>query len=139
MRHRGQTALARDVAVFRTRFGRGRATAPRRAQDTERRNEGLDERGEAPPPYMEGGKPPSISAGAVGHQEVDVSVHSGEGVELRPMSSGNGRVPEPPGYLERSELGAETDMARPTAAVIAGERYGSTRRLLSSSGDSHHE
>lgn len=129
MRSHGQTALARDVAGFR-RFGR--STGGRHGR--EHREDGLDERGEAPPPYVEGGKPPSISAGVEG------SGSAGAAVELQTLSraaSGSGGVHEPPGYHEH--LGSEADMARPTAAVLAGERHGSNRRLLSNSGSSVHD
>ncbi|KAF7933978.1 uncharacterized protein EAE98_003687 [Botrytis deweyae] len=69
IRHNGQTALARDVqsfADFRTRFGPRRAgtglmgmTMGSMGANRERQ-EGLDERGEAPPAYVEGDKPPSL-------------------------------------------------------------------------------
>ncbi|KAF7892184.1 uncharacterized protein EAF01_010264 [Botrytis porri] len=69
IRNNGQTALARDVqsfADFRTRFGPRRAgtglmgmTMGSVAANRERQ-EGLDERGEAPPAYVEGDKPPSL-------------------------------------------------------------------------------
>jgi len=56
---------------------------------------------------------------------------------IETMVGGNRRIHEPPGYHE--QVGSETDMVRPTAALLAGERYGSTRRLLNTSGSSVRE
>ncbi|KAH8599364.1 hypothetical protein B0O99DRAFT_683339 [Bisporella sp. PMI_857] len=53
----GQHALERDVESWRTQLGVGRAG---RSRSTIRTAEGLDERGEAPPPYAPGSKPPSV-------------------------------------------------------------------------------
>jgi hypothetical protein len=130
LRTHGQTALARDVAGFR-RFGRS-TNSGSVGRHRERREDGLDERGEAPPPYVEGMKPPSISAGSVGRER---SGHTEEGVELQTLS-GSGTVHEPPGYHE--QLSSETDMRRPTVAVLAEGGHGSARRLLSHSGSSAH-
>ncbi|KAM3079362.1 hypothetical protein ACMFMG_005794 [Clarireedia jacksonii] len=71
LRNNGQSALARDVqsfAEFRQRFGPRRAGAglmgmtrgPINGGEHRERQEGLDERGEAPPAYVEGDKPPSL-------------------------------------------------------------------------------
>ncbi|PQE17776.1 hypothetical protein CJF31_00005520 [Rutstroemia sp. NJR-2017a BVV2] len=71
LRNNGQSALARDVqsfAEFRQRFGPRRAGAglmgmtrgPVNGGVYRERQEGLDERGEAPPAYVEGDKPPSL-------------------------------------------------------------------------------
>jgi len=122
LQRHGQTALASDVAGFR-RFGR---STPHRGEGRgrEEREVGLDERGEAPPPYVEGGRPPSISAGITGGER---SSDPAEAVELRPLGamSGDERMTAPPDYHEH--LGTEIDLARPTPAVLAEERYGSTR------------
>ncbi|ESZ94438.1 hypothetical protein SBOR_5156 [Sclerotinia borealis F-4128] len=69
LRNNGRTALARDVqtfADFRTRFGprRGGSRVMGMTMGStgvhRETPEGLDERGEAPPAYVEGGKPPSL-------------------------------------------------------------------------------
>ncbi|PQE25352.1 hypothetical protein CJF30_00000047 [Rutstroemia sp. NJR-2017a BBW] len=71
LRNNGQSALARDVqsfAEFRQRFGPRRVGAglmgmtrgPVNGGVYRERQEGLDERGEAPPAYVEGDKPPSL-------------------------------------------------------------------------------
>ena len=122
MRRQSQRALARDVEGWRNRF-RG---AGNRVE--EGRIEGLDERGEAPPPYKEGGKPPSL-------RSVHVDGSAGAGVELRRVSVDGRR--EPPGYDEASrEATRETeedveDVTRPRTALVAEGRFGSMRRLLS--------
>jgi hypothetical protein len=71
LRNNGQNALARDVqtfADFRTRFGprRGGPGLMGMTMGTtgvhRERQEGLDERGEAPPAYKEGDKPPDFGS-----------------------------------------------------------------------------
>lgn len=68
-RNNGRSALARDVQAFtdfRTRFGprRGGSGLMGMTMATmgghRERQEGLDDRGEAPPAYVEGDKPPSL-------------------------------------------------------------------------------
>ncbi|KAF7874264.1 hypothetical protein EAF04_002936 [Stromatinia cepivora] len=69
LRSNGRSALARDVQAFtdfRTRFGprRGGSGLMGMTMATmgvhRERQEGLDDRGEAPPAYVEGDKPPSL-------------------------------------------------------------------------------
>ncbi|CAD6440311.1 73064edf-a0e5-4ae9-aa0b-e050d4a978a9 [Sclerotinia trifoliorum] len=69
LRNNGRSALARDVQAFtdfRTRFGprRGGSGLMGMTMATmgghSERQEGLDDRGEAPPAYVEGDKPPSL-------------------------------------------------------------------------------
>lgn len=55
----------------------------------------------------------------------------GEIVELRRMS---GDVEHPPGYNEHSVPGGAAGVTRPDIAVVASERFSSTRRLLSHTG-----
>ena len=98
--------------------------------------EGLDERGEAPPPYVPRSKPPSIRT-ADGRGSIDGGNGNGEGeaVELRRMNAEN----NPPGYHEAANRRTEEDIGditRPRMAVTASERFGSMRRLLSSTGSS---
>lgn len=131
LRRHGHTALAIDVAGFR-RFGRS-AGFGRQERGMEDREDGLDERGEPPPPYVEGGKPLSVSAGTIGIGSIEDPLGR---VELRQSaaSTGNGARSEPPGYHEQP--GNAGYMARPTPAVLPAERNSSSRRLLSSSGSS---
>ena len=128
MRSQSQRALSRDVEGWRTRFRAGLGN--------NRALEGLDERGEAPPPYAPGSKPPSIrthderTSSDIGGQEGE-----GEAVELRGVSG----VHNPPGYHEAANGTGEEDVgdiARPRTAVTASERFGSTRRLLNATGSS---
>ncbi|CZT02821.1 uncharacterized protein RAG0_09823 [Rhynchosporium agropyri] len=140
MRSNSQRALAEDVEGLRNRFGMGRG-AMRRAhhgvaggagderQRNELRAEGLDERGEAPPPYNAGSKPPSL--------------RSGEGVDVRQFERGTGHVVEmsglpsarqdPPGYGQETGVNgsgsgswSELDMARPGPVVMAPLRRDGT-------------
>ena len=107
MRSNSQRALARDIEGF-GRFGRtmGRtglgwppSTTQRNRSDIE---EGLDERGEAPPPYVPGSKPPSLRSVERERRPSSSSEHSvGEAVELQPM---NGEVEHPPGYNEHLSI-----------------------------------
>lgn len=112
-----------------------------------RGEEGLDERGEAPPPYGAEGKPPSLRS--VDHDHVVAStenagvrrsgerVADGEAVELRRMSGDTPREVEghePPEYhaaVASGNSGDIGDITRPTTAIIASTRLESTRRLLS--------
>ncbi|KAH8796663.1 hypothetical protein BGZ57DRAFT_864507 [Hyaloscypha finlandica] len=139
MRSNSQRALARDVEGFR-RFGRtmGRSglgwptsTTQRIRSDVE---EGLNERGEAPPPYVPGTKPPSLRSVERERRESSSSEHIvGEAVELRPLSKD---VEHPPGYHEHPTSEAGTGVARPDTAVTASERFSYTRRLIHHTGGS---
>jgi len=95
-----------------------------------REGEGLDARGEAPPPYSND-KPPSIRAAHISSDEGGCGIpEESQRLELRPMC---GRGYELPRYDESLRL-EEDDaacIARPHTAVIAPERYGSMGRLLS--------
>jgi hypothetical protein len=118
IRSQGQLALARDIEGWRGHFGVGRITRSSHISD---REEGLDERGEAPPPYVHGSKPPSIRT-IEGRRPRTTSRHTGTGdVELGDMSRhGN----DPPAY-EQTTLGHNVDVVdirRPEAAVTASDR-----------------
>lgn len=147
-------ALARDVEGFRARITRtqGRGTpwtfggfglGGHGSGHTDERLEGLDERGEAPPPYAAtGSKPPSLRSvdiRAPAPAEVRRSAE-GEAVELRRMSGDAGReANNPPEY--HAAVGSEdiVDVTRPSAAVTASDRFGgSMRRLLNSTGSTTH-
>jgi hypothetical protein len=129
MRSQSQRALARDVEGWRTRFRAGRGNGTGREEE---REEGLDERGEAPPPYAPGSKPPSIRSER--RSMNGPSGNSGEEVELRSMDTVN----NPPGYHEAARGGMEEDddITRPRTAVMASERFASMRRFLSTTGSS---
>lgn len=118
------------MAGFRARFG-NRAVrtgagsyggAPRAD-----RVEGLNERGEAPPPYVPGMKPPSLRS-TDGVAAPIPSAEAGEDVELGDMR--REPVPQPPGYDEHAHDGRFPPVQRPATAITANERYASTRGLL---------
>jgi hypothetical protein len=112
--------------------------------------EGLDERGEAPPPYVVGDKPPSIRStrsegngntervGCSGREEVELRPWSRNRVERGPPKYGESfRLRE--GQVERNGNGngnGDLGLARPRAAVMAAERFVSMRRLMSDTGSS---
>jgi hypothetical protein len=127
MRSNSQRALARDVEGFRTRL-RGRTGLGWNNEPTQRNRSdlegGLDERGEAPPPYVPGTKPPSLrSMDGMGRPSTSSERRVGGAVELRPMG---GDAEHPPGYYERQDLapGGNVGVARPDTAVTASERFG---------------
>lgn len=104
------------------------------------REDGLDERGEAPPPYVPGSKPPSIRSmdGRRPRTSTSNGSSAGEEVELRRISREENR---PPGYHEHERFGSEESVAgvtRPNTAITASERFESMRRLLNNTGSSSH-
>jgi hypothetical protein len=96
--------------------------------------EGLNERGEAPPPYVPGTKPPSLRSTDRVAVPVPGSEESGD-VELGDMTRPV-PPPQPPGYNEHAQDERANDgrfppvVQRPATAVTANERYASTRGLL---------
>lgn len=150
--------MARDVEGFRSRFNRGPTRGNpwtfggfglggHNAGNTEERVEGLDERGEAPPPYVPGSKPPSLrsvdihtppAAGLIRSDERNDS--SGEAVELRRISDDGRetRGTHPPEYHTAVSSEDIADVTRPPTAVTASERFGSMRRLISGTGSTTH-
>ena len=122
LRSQSQRALARDVEGWRTRF---------RPNYNNGREEGLDERGEAPPPYAPGSKPPSIRS----HERRGTDTENGEEVELARMNTGH----NPPGYHEAARSAEEEDIGditRPRMAVTASDRFGSVRLSSTTGGSS---
>ena len=131
LRSHGQRALARDVEGFRARLGRGWPAVVNAGPITrEERDDGLDERGEAPPPYVPGSKPPSI--GVESTPRTSSGHRAGGDVELDDLTLRRGAVNDPPGYHEHEHTGSEVDLGvvRPQVAVAAPERL-STRSLRS--------
>ncbi|KAG9236411.1 hypothetical protein BJ875DRAFT_231249 [Amylocarpus encephaloides] len=150
LRRNSQRALAQDVAGFRERFGRprnnngmvfwnGRATRQREQE----RVEGLDERGEAPPPYVPGTKPPSLRnvrshriSGDIADRGTSENSNN-QAVELRSLGTApvEDEAHGPPSYHETTSHGEEdiADITRPTPAATAAERSYSARRLLGGS------
>lgn len=123
MRFQGQRALARDVEGWRGRFGVGRAGGTSRSI----RQEGLDERGEAPPPYVPGSKPPSIRTTDGRRPSTTVRSVGVEDVEMGDMRRDDNA---PPDY-EETNPSHDTDIAdirRPVTAIIAPGRVGSIER-----------
>jgi hypothetical protein len=105
--------------------------------------EGLDERGEAPPPYVPGGKPSSIRAVSGSLDLADARVShgaNGGSVELStlPSSPRSNADPPPPDYHEHASQGSEDigDITRPVPAFTTPDRHESSRRLLGNSNGS---
>lgn len=120
MRSNGQRALAQDVEGWRGRLRAGRVM---RSSPTSYPDEGLDERGEAPPPYVPGSKPPSIGATDERRSSLG-SRHTMEDVELGDMSRNRH---DPPSY-DQTNAGHEVDIVdirRPNAAMTASNIRGS--------------
>lgn len=91
--------------------------------------EGLNERGEAPPPYVPGTKPPSLRS----NDGVAVPSPAGdadEDVELGDMRRENVSPPQPPGYDQHANDGRFAPVQRPATAITANERYAPTRGVL---------
>jgi len=112
------------VAGFRARFGRAGAGSYGGTPRIDR-VEGLDERGEAPPPYVPGTKPPSIRSG----NEVlapNTGAGAGGDVELGDMSGPP--VHQPPDYNDHVDE-ADLGVRRPDTMITASERFSSMRRL----------
>jgi hypothetical protein len=127
MRSNSQRALARDVEGFR-RYGRTRGRTGLGVE------EGFDERGEAPPPYVPGTKPPSLRSVEREIRSSGSEHAAGEAVELRPLS---GEVEHPPGYDEQHpQPENDVGITRPDAAVTTSERFSSTRRYTGHTGGS---
>ncbi|KAL2071302.1 hypothetical protein VTL71DRAFT_12537 [Oculimacula yallundae] len=146
MRRNSQRALAEDMEGLRDRFGMGRggmrrAHAGGGGSDARRGRmeglEGLNDVGEAPPPYRPASKPPSLRSGdAVGVREIERSeTREGQVVEMNTMSTEAAMTrQDPPGYgHDMSANGGgnarweDMDMARPAPAVTAPpRRNGST-------------
>lgn len=112
-----------------------------------RHDEGLDDLGEAPPPYNPGDKPPSIALGmSASHASEGEAADSGGGlsVPLRTLARINTEHTEhnPPGYLESvSNNGSEdsTRITRPDVAVTpTTDRFNPNRRLLDGTDNSSH-
>lgn len=102
--------MAQDVAGFRAR-GPTRQNLFRHwnaAGQREERIEGLDERGEAPPPYVPG-------SGDVELRRLSEEVGRGEG-----EGEGEGQKPPEYGHVVEEDIG---DIARPRAAVTVPERH----------------
>lgn len=147
---RGQRALARDVEGWRSRFGVGRTGIGRAAMGRAggynnnihdvNAEDGLNERGEAPPPYVPGSKPPSISSEELQRPSTAASSHlHTDSVELSNMEP----TSNPPGYNEphnrRSiDESSLADITRPGPVLTASERHASVRRPASFSGSPDH-
>ena len=132
---RGQRALARDVEGWRSRFGVGRASAYNNTINDADAEDGLDERGEAPPPYVPGSKPPSIRSEELRRPRASASHVPAQEMQLRSV----GGVANPPGYHENINDGSadrSAEITRPGPVVTASERFGSIRRLMSNTGRS---
>ncbi|KAI9055888.1 hypothetical protein LZ554_000826 [Drepanopeziza brunnea f. sp. 'monogermtubi'] len=142
VRLNSRAALARDVEGYRTRFGIGRA-AMRRAHAggmrvgvaPPERTEGLNEEGEAPPPYNPGSKPPSVRSTDGVRQGGRVRE-----VEMQDIQDMTRPRPGPPGYHEQTSAGSGVNgtategdgvVVRPAAAVTAGPRAVSIRSFRS--------
>jgi hypothetical protein len=130
IRRSTQRALATDVEGFRGRFGRGIVGIPYRSNNRTRSEmeEGLDERGEAPPPYVRGSKPPSIrTAGGIVpvseglNQQIPDASRDVFSVELELVTRDLRN--EPPSYNERHNHNATQEIR------ITGDSTSSRNRL----------
>jgi hypothetical protein len=139
LRSNGRYALTRDVEGWRGRFGVARGTGNGNNIHDTGTEEGLDERGEAPPPYAPGTKPPSIRTND-GRRQGTNSRHVGtEGVELEDFSIRDER--RPPGYGEHTYLSLGEDVAnlrRPDPVITVSDNLGSMRRTSSQGGSMSH-
>ncbi|EKD16995.1 uncharacterized protein L3040_000474 [Drepanopeziza brunnea f. sp. 'multigermtubi'] len=142
VRLNSRAALARDVEGYRARFGIGRAGMRRAHAGGMRmgvappeRTEGLNEEGEAPPPYNPGSKPPSV-------RSTDGVREGGRAREVEMQDIQDVTRPRrgPPGYHEPTSAGSGLDgtategdgvVVRPAAAVTAGPRAVSIRSFRS--------
>ena len=131
---RGQRELARDVEGWRARWGVGRVGIYNSNIHETGVEDGLNERGEAPPPYVPGSKPPSISSDELRRPSTAASSHlHTEPVELSNM----GAASSPPGYNEHFNRASENglgDITRPGPVITASARQSSVRRPTSSTG-----
>jgi cbb3-type cytochrome oxidase subunit 3 len=116
----GRIALARDVESWRARFGIENHTP--HAHD---REDGLDETGEAPPPYVPGPKPPSmrIENGLRAPRSLELAEHA-EVVQFHTMA----QSPEPPNYHKNAKSEPDsgeidTSISRPVNALTIIESY----------------
>jgi hypothetical protein len=145
LRNNGQSALARDVqsfAEFRQRFGPRRAGAglmgmtrgPMNGGVDRERQEGLDERGEAPPAYVEGDKPPSLRSVDITYSgdtaygsNTDRSSREGHRLSVPNRASGEhippttGPVESTSGSVEHHTLGVLTTPAPVAGAAVSSQ------------------
>jgi len=137
LRSNGQYALARDIEGWRgnwTEFGNWRH-GPQGVPSTATARdgilgvgdrEGLNERGEAPPPYIHEDKPPSIRQGDGASRVGTVGNNGTEPIELTQMQPNYRR---PPGYEENTGTdGGPVTVTRPAAALTTSNRFLSMRR-----------
>ena len=88
--------------------------------------EGLDERGEAPPPYMP--KSPPAAAHPDGGRSDPYNPSSSTDIPLQDLSRhGDSKPPE---YSVTSTSEHGSDLARPALSHAASSRMGSSRNLL---------
>jgi hypothetical protein len=124
MQSHGRRALARDVEGWRSRLGVGRPSASSHTIGRAAREDGLDDRGEAPPPYVPRSKSPSIRSQELRRPTTSLSHAQGEVIEL----AGVHGDANPPGYHEHMNCWSgrnSVEITRPDMAVTASERVGS--------------
>lgn len=130
LRNNGQSALARDVqtfADFRTRFGprrRGSGLMGMTMGTTgvhRERQEGLDERGEAPPAYEADDKPPSLrSVDGISMMISNEDHGNASGTSSTPVVVSAGNHSDTTGHTTsgvRTSLSAE--LSRPTTTIAS--------------------
>jgi len=97
------------------------------------REEGSDERGEAPPPYLPGSKRLSVRVENLGRHSTS-SIDAGNMEPVMMDMDGT----RPPGYHENTDLGSGEGLSRLETAVTASGRFASMRRSMGSSGSWDH-
>jgi len=138
LRARGQHALARDVVGFAPWRGHFRLGNSQNEGFSTHHNEGLDERGEAPPAYFSGDKPPSIQETVTAVSSFGDPSRRGETLELGPVGVRSG-AQHPPDYNEADVKGSRLEISRPQDVVPAPSRPVSIRSVLSHSETSAHQ
>ncbi|MCJ1227229.1 hypothetical protein MMC12_003884 [Toensbergia leucococca] len=125
-RVRGESALAQDVEGWTGRrpWGRPWRSPNSRGLTVE---EGLDERGEAPPPYMPA-FPPAV-AHSDNRRDISYEGSQGQTIQLQNISTEGAK---PPDYVEASTSFGNPRSSRSTSTLVPPDRYGSTRGLLRS-------
>ena len=138
LRSRGQHALARDVESFAPWRGHFRGGNSHGGAFNTHFHEGLDERGEAPPAYFSGDKPPGIQETVTAVSPSPDPLGRGDAMELTTVGA-RGSAYSPPSYDDSDGKDSKLEIRRPQDAVPAPHRPVSIRSVLSHSETSAHQ